>query len=104
MSDNVVIPAKVWQNLLNDLDYLKKVVTPLAKGHKASKWMTEEEVLEALKIGKRRLHQLRQSGQIRYNKPVHGWVKEYLRVDIEDYKQGNIIIPSNKKAPALTEA
>lgn len=104
MSDNVVIPAKVWQNVLNDLDFLKKVVGPLAKGAKPGKWMSAEEVLEELKIGKSRLKQLRQSGQIRCQKPVHGRVTEYWRADIEDYKQGNIIIPSIKKAAALTTA
>jgi DNA relaxase NicK len=102
--ENVTIPRKVWENVLHDLDFLKKTVAPLARGYKPKQWMDESEVMETLKIGKSRLKQLRQSGAIRIQKPVNGNATEYWRKDIEDYKAGDIIIPTKKKATAVTAA
>ena len=96
MSDTVTIPRVVWENMMHDLAFIKKAILPLAKGYKAPAYMTTAEVLDALNIGKDRLKQIRASEQIRYRKT--GRNIEYLRKDIEAYQQGNIIIPSNKKA------
>lgn len=99
-AENVIVPRIVWENVLHDLAFLKKVVLPLAKGYKAPQWMTQEEVLTELGIGKSRLKQIRQSGKIEIRKPVHGRATEYRRKDIEDYKNGDIIIETKKKAAA----
>lgn len=96
----VAIPRTVWENLVHKVDFIQKTIVPLAKGYKPEKWMTEEEVLDMLEIGKDRLKQLRASGQIRLLKPATGRKIKYWRVDIEDYLAGNITIPSvQKKKP-----
>jgi hypothetical protein len=97
MSEYVAIPVKVWNNVLHDLEFIKKAILPLAKGYKAGKWMTEAEVMEYLQIGKSRLKQLRQSGKIDIQKPAHGRATEYLRSDIQDYKSGHLIIETKRK-------
>ena len=97
MSDMVAVPRAEWENIKHTLNFLKQVIVPLAKGYKPGKWMTEAEVMEYLQVGKRRIGQLRESGQIVYQKPVHGRATEYSRKDIEDYKAGHIVIASKTK-------
>lgn len=92
MSEMVAIPRSEWENLKHSIDFIKKVIQPLAKGYKADKWMTSTEVMEMLQIGSSRLKQLRQSGKIRFEKPATGRAVVYWREDIEDYRAGNIII------------
>jgi hypothetical protein len=101
MSENVVIPRTVWENIVHKIEFIEKAIKPLAKGYKQSDWMSAEEVKEYLKIGDSRLKQLRASGQFRLQKPIGGRNIKYLRGDIEDYQEGRIVI-QNKKPVALT--
>jgi hypothetical protein len=98
MSDVVTIPRVVWENLNHKIDFLVKAIQPLAKGYKAGDYMTTEDTLSALGIGPSRLKQIRASGAIRYRK--FGKEIEYLTKDINDYKNGHIIIPNSKTAKA----
>lgn len=91
------IPRAVRENLIRKIDFIEKTLRPLVKGYRPPTWISTEETMEALGIGKERLRQLRDSGKIRYNK--FGKKIEYYRRDIENYKQGNIIIPSAKRKP-----
>lgn len=105
MSENVIVPRPVWENVLHDLAFLKKAILPLAKGYKPTQWMSADEVQEYLNIGASRLKQLKASGMFRYQKPANGKTSEYWRKDIQDYKEGRIVLPpSNKKTAGGTAA
>ena len=103
MSDYVMIPRSEWESLKHAVDFIKKAILPLAQGYKPGKWMSAEETMAELGIKESRLKQLRASGMIRYQKPASGKRIEYLRTDIEEYKQGRIVLPSIKK-PAVDAA
>jgi len=100
MSDMISVPVDVWRKVLNDLEFLKRALVPLAKSYKPSRWMTAIDIMnpddpQHLKIGRERLKQLRYSGKIVCRKA--GRHIEYLREDIEAYKNGDIIISSAKR-------
>lgn len=96
MSEMTVMPTVVWRQVLNDLAFLKQTVATLAKGYKQPDYMTGAEVKESLNIKDDRLKQIRASGQIRYRGKGKGL--EYLRKDIDAYKNGDIIIITKKKS------
>lgn len=99
MSEVVQIPRSEWENMKHQLEFLCKVIKPLAAGYKQPKWMSEQDVMDYLHIGRERLKQLRLSGQIRLE-PDGLRKKKYHRGDIEAYNLGSIVIPSKRAQAA----
>lgn len=99
MSEMTQVPTKVWMQVVSQLQFLTQTIQPLARGFKRSQWMTAEEIMspsdpQYLKIGRERLKQLRASGVIEWRKG--GKHIEYLRKDIEAYKNGDIRVPTKR--------
>ncbi|MFT3679473.1 MAG: helix-turn-helix domain-containing protein [Ferruginibacter sp.] len=88
MSETVTIPAIVWRNLLSDIKFLKEAIVPLAKGHKPSQWMFENEVMEVTGLSKSSLKSYRKKMVFNWSTGTGRKIK-YLRKDVEAFLNNN---------------
>lgn len=87
----VTIPSSVWRQVVNDLAFLKKSILPLAKSHKPSQWIDEDEVISITGYSKKTIYNLRKNGTFNWSTATGRKIK-YLRKDVENYINKNSTI------------